>query len=108
VPGKKAVSKAAQKRRKKPNPGHPGPTVDGLLQESLTAHKAAQQVVKGGKLIRLLDYERLAVAYALRKQALLMDPERTDPAWQVEQVKTPNGRDTHLDLMTYYREKLGV
>lgn len=87
-------------------------TVAQLLEASWAAHKAAQQVTTGAKdkrrVTRGLDVKKLTEAYELRKQAIATDPDHTDPAWQQEQARTPNGRDTHAELMAYYRGKLDV
>lgn len=86
-------------------------TVAELLYQSLAAHQRAKQQLasKDGRsvLVKARDMAALREAYELRKQALALDPERADPAWQDEQAKTPRGRDTHAELMSFYREKLG-
>jgi hypothetical protein len=78
--------------------------VSDLLQQSMAAHYRAQQLRRN----RHADSAResLAQAKALREQALALDPERKDPAWAAEQSKTPNGRDTHEELMAFYASEL--
>jgi hypothetical protein len=50
--------------------------------------------------------QQLQRAYDLRKDAHALDPEHTAAAWTVDQQATPTGRDTHSDLMTFYRSHL--
>lgn len=73
---------------------------DKLLQ-SMSLHYRAQPL-RGDERVRLWRE-----AYALRKQAHEEDPDHLSPAWAAEQESTPRGYDTHMELMTFYREKLG-
>lgn len=87
-------------------------TVAELLTASQRAHQAARQQVAGPvgakKVKKPLDLVKLREAYDLRKQAIDLDPEREDNAWAEEQVSTAAGRDTHVLLMDFYRDKLGL
>lgn len=83
-----------------------------LLAASARAHAQARQQTKGAgpkrTIKKPLDLAKLHEAYTLRMAAHQIDPEHSDPAWIEEQGKTPTGRDTHDELMTFYREKLGA
>ena len=80
--------------------------ISELLQESMSLHNRAKVPGK----LQPRAYEAMDLwrqAYELRALAESMDPEKADPAWAEEQRHTPRGRDTHDELMTFYREKLG-
>ena len=81
-----------------------------LLGASMAAHDRAKALRNS----KARDPETRAKALAelikardLRVQALAEDPKRTDPAWDDEQKRTPNGLDTHDQLMTFYQQQLG-
>lgn len=79
--------------------------VGDLLRQSMSAHDRAKDQRRRGN--RDQARESLLQARALRLQALAEDPERTDIAWAAEQARTPLGRDTHDELLKFYREQLG-
>jgi len=42
---------------------------------------------------------------SLRVEAHNLDPKHESPAWEEEQGHTPRGRDTHEEIMAFYREQ---
>lgn len=80
--------------------------VAAKLTASLAAHQAALQARQH----RDLDvaFDQMTLAYRWRTEAHALDPQHTAPAWRNEEHKTPRGRDTHTELMTFYRQQLGV
>jgi hypothetical protein len=78
--------------------------VRALLQASVLAHRHAQRMRKdhdwtGARL-------KIEEAKALRQQAHELDPDRCCPPWQVDQGLTPQGYDTHIELMRFYERYL--
>ena len=75
--------------------------VSDMLLASVSLHRSAATAKSESKL------ELWRHAYEMRKRAHAEDPEHLSPGWAAEQGATPRGRDTHEELMTFYREKLG-
>jgi hypothetical protein len=71
-----------------------------LLKDSMAAH-AQWRMLKPTQPEQASAALRSAAA--LRVQAHEADPDHSDPAWQQEQPKTARGRDTHEELMAFYR-----
>jgi hypothetical protein len=80
-------------------------TVTDLLRASLAAHQAALEARQQRD--PATASLQLQIAYDLRLQAHRLDPDHTAPAWQAEDRKTPRGRDTHSELLAFYRSQLG-
>lgn len=79
-------------------------TVAAKLRDSLAAHAAALEA-RHRKDFAVATVE-LRRAYTLRGDAHNLDPEHTLPAWQEEDRRTPQGRNTHDDLMAFYAQQL--
>lgn len=76
--------------------------VGDLLRRSMALHVQAKASKQG----RPADaQDKWTQAYALRYQAHGRDPHHTDPAWEEEQNRSPAGRDTHVEMMSFYRSK---
>jgi hypothetical protein len=57
-----------------------------------------------GKRPRPVDARsKWAGAMFLRRKAHELDPHHEDPAWEQEQPRTPAGRDTHAEMMLFYK-----
>jgi len=80
-----------------------GDHVRQLLQASQAAHRNAKMLRLGKNAAQAAVV--LKRAADLRVEALQVDPTRRSPAWEEEQRVTAVGRDTHEDLMAFYREK---
>lgn len=78
--------------------------IAGLLRDSLVSHDAATRARKAGDAATT----RVAIeaALTLREQAHSLDPDHVSPAWAAEQAKTPRGKDTHDELIAFYRQQL--
>lgn len=74
-----------------------------LLTASLAAHESAKSLrrAKRGEEARV----SLAEAARLRREAQALDPGHESPDWAAEQSKTPNGKDTHTELLRFYTEQ---
>lgn len=81
------------------------PSVADLLVASHAAHARYRQIHDAGQSLAL-QHEAMTDAYTARKEAFDRDPERTDPAWDAERHLTHG--DTHLALMAFYTQQLGV
>lgn len=73
-------------------------TVSDALTASWAAHAAWR---------RTKDRAKLEEARDLRVMADTLDPGHTDEAWDAESIRTPRGRNTHEEMVRFYREKLG-
>lgn len=76
------------------------------LRESHAAHQAAFLARQQKDPVTAKTH--LETAYRRRLEAHDLDPAHTAPAWQAEQAKTAVGRDTHTELLGFYRQQLGV
>lgn len=81
---------------------------EALVAEKLHASKVAHEAYR-----RLLKEEKpaaarleLANAARLRDEAYTADPERSAPAWALEQGRTPKALDTHTTLSAFYAQQL--
>ena len=79
-------------------------TVAELLRQSMAAHNQYKQLARQRDIARAR--EALTLARDLRKQAIEMDPDRSEPCWAEEQGKTATGVDTHDALTQFYAEQL--
>ena len=79
------------------------------VSEKLTASRAAHLTYRQAMVDKQPIAAKLALetAYALRCEAMDLDPDRLAPAWGVEQSHTPNHLDTHDSLMAFYAKALG-
>jgi len=88
-------------------PPAPAVTVQQLLKDSWTAHKAAaelrRQRVGRGQVRPYIER-----ALELRLQAHELDPDHRDSAWVIEGMQTARGVDTHDALVTFYRQQLAA
>lgn len=71
------------------------------LRASMVSHQAAR-VARRHHRVRQRGRGPLTDAAGLRLSALRRDPERTSPAWQDEQDKSPTGKDTHTEMVAFY------
>jgi hypothetical protein len=74
-----------------------------LLRDALSAHEAAKEARRQK---RPDARDLLIQARELRIEAHRLDPDHTAPAWFEEQVITPNGKDTHRELLAFYAQQL--
>jgi len=94
-----------------PNPPidpRPSPdTVASLLALSRAAHQAALQARQVKHMVEAR--RRLQEAADTRQRAHDLDPAHTAQAWSegAEVTATPRGRNSHADLMAFYRQQLG-
>lgn len=80
-------------------------TVASWLAQAHAAHQVYRDHLPrpGGRAgDRVGAAEALRAAYHARREAIALDPERNDPAWQDE-----SSTHDHDALMTFYREQLG-
>lgn len=105
--GPKRPVKKPSKALPEPHPRDlPKESIGELLAASMRAHLAAKDARRGRDAARAVA--SLLEAYTLRLKASDADPNRKDPAWEDDQTFSPMGRETHDDMMRFYREKLGL
>lgn len=81
-------------------------TVAELLAASWAAHERGRQKGKGGPSVRITRAKDLSAwqeAYEARKAAHEQDPEHLDQAWADEAGKTSVSKDTHAEMMQFYK-----
>lgn len=81
-------------------------TVAAKLRDSLAAHNAA--LVARQHRCYAVAHTQIELAYRLRLDAHTLDPEHDAPAWADEAGQTPNGKDTHDEMMRFYRQQLNL
>jgi hypothetical protein len=79
-------------------------TVATKLRDSPAAHQAALEARRRRDFATATT--ELRRAYTLRADAHNLDPEHDAPTWQEEDRNTPRGRNTHDDMMSFYRQQL--
>lgn len=82
----------------------PKDAVAELLDKANKAHKDAM-MYRSGKERPQTFRESWQEAYDARKQAHVLDPAHSSPAWAAEQGLTPRSRDTHGLLMSFYEAR---
>lgn len=75
-----------------------------LLRDSMTCHMGARTARRMRDSVAALG--NLQEALTLREQAHALDPEHMAPAWAEEQRHSPNGKDTHTEMLAFYRQQL--
>lgn len=80
-------------------------TVADLLRQSMAAHNQYKQLARQRD--KVGARAEMVKARDLRRQAITLDPDRTDPQWAVEQTNTATHANTHDELTRFYVEQLG-
>lgn len=86
-------------------------SVAELLSASWAAHERGRQRGVGGHTVRITRAKNLTAfreAYDARMKAHEQDPEHKDQAWADEAGKTAVGKDTHAEMVNFYRLQLGI
>jgi hypothetical protein len=84
--------------------------VTAKLADSMALHRAARQQTANPKgegnrtVTKPKDLTKYAKAFLLRQEAHELDPKHEASAWAIEQAATPAGRDTHSELMAFYKD----
>jgi hypothetical protein len=86
-------------------PDPPAQPAGDLVRRSWLAHAAAAEA-RRARVPAGLRRQDVQAALDLRLQAHALDPEHLDPVWAEEANKTPNGKDTHTELVAFYQQQL--
>lgn len=81
--------------------------VRALLTESMRLHKSALPKHAGERRDWRASMPELEQAYALRKEAIALDPKQESTVWRDPAVVGPLRINLHDSFMSFYADKLG-